>query len=114
MNNNYLSLSILILIFFSISACTTTPVASDVVSTDVSNETLYIYEDGRMEFNSRFIDDKDVVIYSDGYGGEKAAIKVRVPIHSDFYRNSIVVVRVVNKFEESVGQNDSNEVININ
>jgi hypothetical protein len=114
MKKNHLSLSLLISIFFSISACTTTPIASNTVSTDDSNETLYIYEDGRMEFDSRFIDDKDVVIYSDGYGGEKAAVKVRVPIHSDFYRNSIVVVRVVNKFEESVGQNESDEVININ
>ncbi len=54
------------------------------------------------------------VIYEDGRGGELAAIKIRVLIHPDFYRNSIVVVRIVNTFDESIGQREADDVNNIN
>jgi hypothetical protein len=109
-----LFISVLIAFLFSTVACTTMPVANNVVESPGFRETLFVYEDGRMEFNSRYVDSKDVVIYADGRGGERAAIKVRVPIHSDFYRDSILVVRVVNKFEEAIGQHESNDVDNIN
>ena len=85
----------------------------DVQNIDTS-ETLYIYEDGRMQYKTRFVNKDDVVIYNDGRGGEKAAIKVRVPIHSDFYRDSIVVVRVINQFEEAITQNEKEEIDSLN
>jgi hypothetical protein len=114
MKKNLLLISVSIVFLFSTMACTTTPIANDVVESAESRETLFVYEDGRMELNSRYVDGKDVVIYSDGRGGERAAIKVRVPIHPDFYRNSIIVVRVVNKFDEAIGQRESDDVNNIN
>lgn len=88
-------------------ACTST--ISNVVESAEPDNILLVYDDGRMEFNSRFVNEDEVVIYNDGRGGERAAIKVRVPIHSDFYRDSIVVVRVADQFDETVvdGQHDA-------
>lgn len=57
-------------------------------------EYLYIYDDGTMEFRNRTMNDKDVVIYADGRGGEKAAVKISFePLHPAFFRDSIIVVR---------------------
>ncbi len=100
--------------FFFISACTSTPAVNKVTDSNKANKTLIIYEDGRMKLDSRYIDSKDVVIYADGKGGERAAIKVRFPLHSDFYRDSIIVVRVVEKIDESIGQQALSDVNNIN
>jgi len=56
-------------------------------------EIFYIYSDGMMEFKGRVMNKKDVVIYTDGRGGELAAVKLNVPRHTDFYRANIIVVR---------------------
>jgi len=56
-------------------------------------ETLVVYPDGKMELNNRGMNEEDVVIYPDGRGGERAAVKVRVPLHPDFYRDTIIVDR---------------------
>lgn len=56
---------------------------------------LTVYPDGSMHLNNRPISPEDVVIYPDGYGGERAAVKVRVPVHPDYYRDTIVVRREV-------------------
>ena len=109
-----LLISFLFIAFSFISACATTPMTNNVIESTNSGEILYIYEDGRMSLNSRYLHHKDVVIYSDGRGGEKAAVKVRVPIHSAFYRDSIVVVRVVNKFDEAVSQKENDDMNTIN
>ena len=55
---------------------------------------LMIYADGKMIFNDRPMPVKDVIIYPDGYGGEKAAIKLYTPFHPPFYRDSIIVERM--------------------
>lgn len=75
------------------------------VSNSNKKDILYIYQDGKMKFRSRYLNTEDVVIYEDGKGGEKAAIKVRVPRYPDYYRDSIIVVRVENETEMSVSQN---------
>ena len=102
----YYTLISFLAVILSSAACTST--INNVVESSAPDNTLLVYEDGRMEFNSRFVNEDEVVIYNDGRGGERAAIKVRVPIHSDFYRDSIVVVRIVDQFDESVadGQHD--------
>jgi len=56
-------------------------------------EVLYIYSDGRMEFNNRTMNEEDVVIYEDGRGGERAAVKLRIPRYPDVYRDTITVER---------------------
>ena len=67
-----------------------TPVAYDTHEPDV----LTVYQDGTMEFRDRRLPEEDVIIYPDGFGGERAAIKMRVPLKdSDFYRDSIRVNR---------------------
>lgn len=93
MKTHKLKFSFLIVILMSSMGCTSTATRNEVVDSDNINNRLVIYEDGRMKLNSRFVNSKDVVIYADGRGGERAAIKVRVPKHSDFYRDSIIVVR---------------------
>jgi hypothetical protein len=58
-------------------------------------EILTIYPDGSMKLMGKPISEEDVVIYPDGYGGEKAAVKVRIePLHPDFYRDTIIVKRI--------------------
>jgi len=58
-------------------------------------EILTVYPDGSMKLGNRLIPAEDVVIYPDGYGGERAAIMVRIePLHPNFYRDTIVVRRV--------------------
>lgn len=54
---------------------------------------LIVHDDGTMELNHKPVSDRDVVIYPDGFGGEKAAVRVRLePLHPDFFRDTIVVV----------------------
>ena len=57
-------------------------------------ELLTVRADGTMEFRNREMNAKDVVIYKDGRGGERAAVKMSLePLHPPFYRDSIIVVR---------------------
>ena len=91
------------------SACSFTSLKDEGLNKTAINEKpvdiLYIYENGKMKFRSRYLNKEDVVIYQDGKGGEKAAIKMRVPRYPDYYRDSIVVVRVSETSEKSVSQN---------
>ena len=66
-----------------------------------------------MIFRSRLINHDDVILYEDGRGGERAAIKVRSPLHSDFYRDSSVI-RVMSQREDSIGKNDAVKQFQIN
>lgn len=66
---------------------------SDVKSTDQQVDTLYVNADGTIEFRDRKLARENVIIYADGTGGERAAVKMYVPLHPDYYRDSIVVVR---------------------
>lgn len=70
-------------------------------------EKLVIYPDGSMEFRNHPIPKQDVVLYPDGYGGEKAAVRVHMePLHPDFFRDTIVVERLrVPASETEVTQN---------
>ena len=55
---------------------------------------LQIHADGKMVFNDRIMPVDDVIIYPDGFGGEKAAVKLYTPYHPPFYRDSIIVDRL--------------------
>ena len=56
-------------------------------------EILYIYPDGTIEFKGRIMNKEDVVIYEDGRGGERAAVKLIIPRHPDVYVDTIIVER---------------------
>lgn len=114
MKLNIFYTAILSIIVMFASACNSNTIVKNYSDLSDSEEILYVYDDGKMRFKSRYLNSEDVVIYSDGRGGEKAAVKVRVPIHSDFYRDSIVVVRVVNTSEKSVVKNESDDLDVIN
>ncbi|MBF8268461.1 MAG: hypothetical protein HW386_170 [Gammaproteobacteria bacterium] len=65
-------------------------------------EVLVIYADGTMMLNGRTMNKEDVVIYPDGYGGERAAVRVFVaPLHPDFFRDTIPVDRIDVEVERS-------------
>ena len=73
---------------------------SVVMAGEKEQEILYIYPDGRMEFDGRFRNEEDVVIYDNGRGGENAALKIIVPSnryskesYKYYYRDSIEVER---------------------
>jgi hypothetical protein len=73
-----------------------------------SPEVLHVYPDGTMQFRGRPIPPRDVVIYEDGYGGERAAVRIRMePLHPDFFRDTIVVERV--KVEREAGSGAAQE-----
>lgn len=79
----------------TVMLCSLTACASQPVPTLVQKypDTLTIYADGKMVFKDRLIHLDDVVIYPDGFGGERAAIKMRMPSKPDFYRDTITVQR---------------------
>jgi hypothetical protein len=75
-----------------LTACSTMPEENSVDEPEI----LTIYPDGSMKLMGRQVAPEDIVIYPDGYGGEKAAIKSGLnPIHPPFYRDTIIVDRVV-------------------
>ena len=81
----------LILILALLAGCSLAPVTADKDEPEI----LTIFPDGTMKLMDRYVASEDIVIYPDGYGGEKAAIKVRLePPHPAFYRDSIIVNRV--------------------
>jgi len=57
-------------------------------------DVLIVQEDGTMYFKERAMPEDDVIIYADGFGGERAAVKIYVPYKEDYYRDSIKVYRV--------------------
>jgi len=81
----------LLLVICHLFACSLQPVTPRAQK---EPEILFVYDNGNMFFRDRPISQDDVVIYSDGFGGERAAIKVQVPAKPDFYRDSIVVERI--------------------
>lgn len=74
------------------AACTSMPASDRGVR--ATAETLTVREDGSMWFRNRPLPARDVIIYDDGTGGEKAAVRIRMePLHPDFFRDTIVVIR---------------------
>ena len=73
---------------------------STVVDKSNASEVLTIYPDGTMEYRNRIMNEDEVVIYSDGTGGERAAVRVWTPLRprvredNVFYRDTIIVDRV--------------------
>lgn len=54
---------------------------------------LYVLPDGSMMFKGRLVNKKDVVIYDAAQRGERAGIKIMMPLHPDAYRDNIIVER---------------------
>lgn len=84
--------SVLAVAFFIIIASCSTGQTTNIPHAK-EKEVLIIYPDGKMMLNGRIMSKRDVVIYSDGRGGERAAVRVYVPIHPDFFRDTIPVQR---------------------
>jgi hypothetical protein len=77
-----------------LSACSYLP---EVDAKQDTPEILTVFPNGSMRLMGRLVPKEDVIIYPDGFGGEKAAIKVRLePLHPAFYRDSIIVKRLDN------------------
>jgi hypothetical protein len=79
-----------VLALLGAAGCTGTPVRDPAAGP----EKLIVHEDGSMEFRNKLMAAEDVVIYPDGFGGEKAAVRIRLePLHPDFFRDTIIVER---------------------
>ncbi len=101
MNINNKILYILCFILLLASGCASTLDKGDVAIKE--KEILTVYPDGSMVFNERTMNEEDVIIYPDGRGGERAAVKMRVPLYRRnrsavdqspyFYRDTIIVER---------------------
>lgn len=55
-------------------------------------DVLIVQSDGTLYYRDRVMPPDDVILYDDGFGGERAAVKVYVPYKNDFFRDSIRVV----------------------
>ena len=88
------SITMLAIATVILSGCMSGPAVKQTASEPVEPEKLYISNDGTMYYRDRPINSDDVVIYPDGFGGERAAVKLSLePLHPPFYRDTIVVVR---------------------
>ncbi len=90
------------IIFLLASALMTSCATSSqpVAVAEKNQDILHIYPDGRMVFDGRVMNEEDVVIYDDGRGGERAAVKLLVPLnryqsqpYTEYYRDTIIVER---------------------
>jgi hypothetical protein len=79
-----------LLMMMIISSCAFEPM---VASEKKEPEILTVKSDGNMRYRDRHMPEKDVVIYEDGRGGERAAVRVFNPLHADYFRDSIIVNR---------------------
>ena len=99
------------IIFLLASVLMTSCATSSQPVAERDQDILHIYPDGKMVFDGRVMNEEDVVIYDDGRGGERAAIKLRAPLsryknqnHAEYYRDTIIVDRkVVNESDEQGG-----------
>jgi len=88
------------LVFFMVIFAGACGNPSTVVDKNIAPEVLTIYPDGTMEFRDRIMNEDEVVIYSDGTGGERAAVRVWTPLRprvredNVYYRDTIIVDRV--------------------
>lgn len=82
-----------ILLIFCLLTAACTVVNRPPTTGEKEQEVLYIYPDGIMEFKGRVMNKQDVVVYKDGRGGERAAVKLIIPLHPDVYRDTIKVER---------------------
>jgi hypothetical protein len=85
-----MKIPVLLVLLSGLAACASHPPGA---YTHKEPEVLRVHNDGTMFLNERAVNKKDVVIYPDGYGGERAAIKVHMPLKPDFYRDTIRVQR---------------------
>ncbi len=83
-----------IIVFLLMSILTVSCVVNDrKLVTNEREETLYILPDGTMMFKGRILKKEDVVIYDAAQRGERAAVKLIIPLHADAYRDNITVER---------------------
>jgi hypothetical protein len=97
---NYI-LYVLCFILLLTSGCASTLKTEEAAIKE--KEILTVYPDGSMVFKDRTMNEEDVIIYPDGRGGERAAVKLRVPLYRKnrfavdrspyFYRDTIIVER---------------------
>ncbi len=94
---------VILMLLAGLAACSMQPA---VTATNKEPEILTVQKDGTMILNDRTMNEKDVIIYPDGFGGERAAVRVHVPLKkTDFYRDTIRVHREEIAEDPSIKQN---------
>jgi hypothetical protein len=89
-----MTVRIIILLLVSVIIFSCTRMDKPARTGEQEEEILYIYPDGKLVFQDRTMNEEDVVIYEDGRGGERAAVKLIIPRHPDVFRNTITVERI--------------------
>lgn len=84
-----------IIVFLLVSILTISCAVDErkVVTNDKEQDILYILPDGAMMFKGRIMNKEDVVVYDGAQRGERAAVKLIIPLHPDAYRDNITVER---------------------
>jgi hypothetical protein len=93
---------VILMLLAGLNACA---MQTAVTGKNKGPEVLTVQKDGTMILNDRTMNEKDVIIYPDGFGGERAAVRVHVPLKSDFYRDTIRVQREEITEDPSIKQN---------
>ena len=88
-----MSTRIIILLLASLLSLSCAVAEKPVVLKEKQKDILYVLPDGSMMFKGRLVDKDDVVIYDAAQKGERAAIKIMLPLHPDAYRDNISVER---------------------
>jgi hypothetical protein len=82
----------LVTVFLLLTACTGEIMVRSAALQDETDK-LIVHTDGSMVFRDKTLPVEDVIIYHDG-SKEKAAVKMYVPLHPGFFRDSIIVERL--------------------
>jgi hypothetical protein len=88
-----MSVRIIILLLTSLLTLSCAVNEKPVASKERDKDILYVLPDGSMMFKGRLVNKDDVVIYDAAQRGERAAIKLIIPLHPDAYRDNINVER---------------------
>ncbi len=88
-----MSMRIIILLLASLLSLSCAVAEKPAVSKGKGKDILYVLPDGSMMFKGRRVDKGDIVIYDAAQRGERAAIKLKHPLHPDAYRDNINVER---------------------
>jgi hypothetical protein len=81
----------MVLVAGLLAACTTTQ-PRDAVYVSPQKKVLTVRADGKMVYRDRLVSPDDVILYEDGRGGLRAAVRVRTePLRPDFFADGIVV-----------------------
>ena len=75
-----------------LAGCTAAQPRDAAYTSPPQKKVLTVHADGKMLYRDRLVSPDDVIMYEDGRGGLRAAVRVRTePVRPDFFADGIVV-----------------------